>query len=111
MKIISISSCDKGIEDEILQYDIFIFAGALISILVSNKHREYASYFYRLIFVGVLLAALGITDIWSSKKNLFLYKHIRSILQIASTFVFVYLFYTFFFITYNTAPQNNDPFV
>ena len=107
----SITDCSSDIENEIFQYDVFLFGGALISILISAKYAEYSSYFYRLIFVGVLLAAISVTDIWTSKKNLSLYKHVKTILQTASTFIFVYLFYTFYFVTVHRSPMNKDPFV
>lgn len=106
----SVHECDGNIESEIFQYDVFLFGGALIAILVSNRYSEYSSYFYKLIFVGVLLAALSITDIFTSSRNLSLYKHIKVILQTASTFVFVYLFYTMYFVTLHRNSQNNDPF-
>ena len=106
----SLTQCDHNIENEIFQYDVFLFGGALIAILISNKYSQYASYFYKLIFVGVFLAALSITDIFTSSKNISLYKHIKVILQTASTFVFVYLFYTMYFVTSNIVPNNRDPF-
>ena len=107
----NIPQCTNEIEQEIFQYDVFLFGGALIAILISNKHAEYSSYFYKLIFIGVLLAGISVTDIWTSKKNMFIYKHIRTILQTASTFVFVYLFYTFYYVSYNKSQVNSDPFL
>ena len=111
ISMFSLSSCESSIEGEMLQYDVFLFGGALIAILVANKYIQYVSYFYKLIFVGVLLAALSITDAWLSKKNLFISKHIRTMLQTASIFIFVFLFYSFYVVSDRHSEFDHNPFV
>ena len=108
--IFVVVDCTKDTEKDVLQTDVLLFGSALITVFVSVKYIEYSSYFYKLIFIGVLLAAIGSTDIWLSKKHAHLYKHIKIVLQTASTFIFVFLFYTFYVVAYNTSEVNVNPF-
>lgn len=111
ISMVSISSCEPDIDGEMFKYDVFLFGGAVIAILIGYESSEYATYFYKLLFVGVLFASLGIIDAWAPKKHLFIFKNLKTIFQTISTFIFVYLFYTVYFVSLNKSISNQDPFV
>lgn len=102
--------CTKDIEDDICQYDILAFGVTIITVFLSWKYAEYLSYLYRLIFVGILLLAVSMLDLWIPKKELVLHKHIRDILQIMSTVIFIFIFYTFYFISLKKDSHIRNPF-
>lgn len=104
--------CNPTIEREIFQWDILAFGVVIITIFLSIKdHLEYKIFFYRLIFVGILLVALGMVDLWLPRKELILHKHVKTIFEIFATTIFVYIFYSFYFIYSKTGVSNKNPFV
>jgi len=103
--------CDTKIEEELDDWDILPLGVVIITVFLTLKHPEYTTFFYRLIFVGVLLVALGMMDLWLPRKHLILHKHFRTILEILSTTIFVYIFYVFYFIYSKRETNNRNPFV
>ena len=104
--------CDTNIENEVFQYDVFVFGVAVITLIISSRYTYYSSFFYKLLFVGVLLTALSTIDFWISKHNLILVKHIRSILQTAAVIIFIYIFYSVYFVSTKNNPFSHaNPFV
>ena len=107
ISFVSFKSCQTDIEDEIFQYDILAFGVVIVTVFLSLGYPEYSSYFYRLIFVGILLMGLSMIDVWVSRRFLIVHKHIRGILQTMATTIFIYLFYSFYYLAARTSVAHN----
>ena len=103
--------CTPSIENEIFQYDILAFGVVIITVFLGFKFLEYSNFFYKLIFVGVLLLGISMLDLWLPRMELIVVKHFKGGLQIISTVIFIYLFYTFYFISSNTEDSCRNPFI
>ena len=105
------NKCNPKIEDEIFQYDLLAFGVVIITVFISYRYAEYSNFFYKLIFVGIFLLGVSMLDLWIPKNELVLAKNFRSILQTAATVIFIYLFYTFYYISYYDGESTRNPFV
>lgn len=104
--------CKLSIEEEFFQGDVLAFGIVIITVFLSVKdHPEYKTFFNRLIFVGILFVALQMVDLWLPRKELLLYKHMKTIFETFAIIIFVYIFYTFYFITSKKGTFNKNPFL
>lgn len=102
--------CNPKIESEIFQYDLLAFGVVIITVFISYRYAEYSNFFYKLIFVGIFLLGISMLDLWLPRKELVISKHFRNILQTAATVIFIYLFYSFYYISYNDGEPKRNPF-
>jgi len=110
ISMFSFKSCVKEIENEIFQYDTLAFGVVIITIFLALRYKEYSNFFYKLIFVGILLIGLSMIDLWVSKENIIIFKHIKSILQTLGMIIFIYLFYSFYYISSMSVEETLNPF-
>jgi len=107
----SFKNCHIEMEAEIFQYDILAFGVVIVTIFLALKYVNYTTFFYKLIFVGILLLGISMIDVWLSPNDLIIAKHIRGILQTMSTAIFIYIFYTFYFISHHLVGHTRNPFM
>jgi len=110
VSMISFKECEIEIEDEIFQNDFLAFGVVIITVFLSLRYYRYITFFYKLIFTGILLLGLSMIDVWIPKRNLILVKHIRGILETMAIVIFIYLFYCFYFIAHHTEGVAKNPF-
>jgi hypothetical protein len=111
ISMVSFENCEIEIENEIFQYDMVAFGVVIVTVFLTMRYARYTTFFYKLIFVGILLLGLSMFDVWIPRRNLIIAKHIRGILQTMSSVIFIYIFYTFYFISHHNESISFNPFV
>lgn len=103
-------NCDKGIGNDFYQSDIVTFGVVIISVFLSSRYEHYSGYFSKLIFIGIFLMGLSMIDVCTSNSNRVIITHIKNILQTGATAIFIYLFYTLYFISTCGTSEIKNPF-
>jgi hypothetical protein len=110
ISMLDFERCSPELESELFQYDILAYGVVIVTIFITFKYPEYSAFFYKLIFAGILLVGLTMLDLWVPREELIIYKHIKTILEIFSVTIFIYIFYTFYYLAAKTDSKDKNPF-
>lgn len=90
-------------DGEMFKGDFMLFASILLVVFISwHDKPKHGPKMFRVLMVSLVLTMLSLIDIWVSKENLILVKHVRSVLQTLVLTLLIYalfLYYTDFILS------------